>query len=122
MSIIRLLGIGAATLVISAVSATADEELDRMLEEALPVMLHSCDTVVHETGGNEEQIVEIVRKMVIVSLANREIDLSEYAKTEEEFTALREEFIEVLRAGCEADRKGLLAGIVDNAVKTVLDL
>ena len=122
MAIIRLLGVGAAALVISAVSATADEELDQMLKDALPVMLHSCDTVVEETGGNEEAIVEVVRKMVIVSFANRDIDMSDYADTEEEFEVLRAEFIEVLRAGCEADRNGLLAGIVDNAVKTVLDL
>lgn len=122
MAIIRLLGVGAAALVISAVSATADEELDQMLKDALPVMLHSCDTVVEETGGNEEAIVEVVRKMVIVSFANRYIDMSDYAETEEEFEVLRAEFIEVLRAGCEADRNGLLAGIVDNAVKTVLDL
>ncbi len=122
MAIIRLLGVGAAALVISAVSATADEELDQMLKDALPVMLHSCDTVVEETGGNEEAIVEVVRKMLIVSFANRDIDMSDYADTEEEFEVLRAEFIEVLRAGCEADRNGLLAGIVDNAVKTVLDL
>jgi len=122
MAIIRLLGIGAAALAISALSATADEELDQMLKEALPVMQHSCDTAVEETGGNEEAIVDIVRKMVVVSLANRDIDLSDYADTEEEREVLRAEFIEVLRAGCEADRKGLLAGIVDTAVKTVLKL
>ena len=122
MAIFRLLGVGAVALVISAVSATADEELDQMLKEALPVMLHSCETVVEETGGDEEAIVDVVRKMAVVSFANRGIDISEYAETEEEFAALRAEFIEVLRAGCEADRNGLLAGIVDNAVKTVLDL
>ena len=122
MAIIRLLSIGAAALAISALSATADEELDRMLKEALPVMLHSCDTVVEETGGNEEAIVDVVRKMVIVSFVNRDIDITDYADTEEEREALRAEFIEVLRAGCEADRNGLLAGIVDTAVKTVLKL
>ncbi|AXI56112.1 hypothetical protein SuNHUV7_19750 (plasmid) [Pseudoseohaeicola sp. NH-UV-7] len=122
MTIIRLLGFGALAIVISAVSATADEELDQMLKEALPVMHHSCETVVEETGGDEEAIVDVVRKMAIVSFANRGIDISEYAGTEEEFAALRAEFIEALRAGCEADRNGLLAGIVDNAIKTVLNL
>jgi hypothetical protein len=120
MTIIRLLGVGTAALVISTVSATADEELDQMLKEALPVMHHSCETVVEETGGDEEAIVDVVRKMAVVSIANRGVDISEY--TEEEFAALRAEFIEVLRAGCEADRNALLAGIVDHAVKTALNL
>ncbi len=118
----KLLGMGTALLVASAVTATADEELDMMLKDALPVMLHSCNTVTEETGGDEEQILEIVRKMVAVSLINRNIDISDYVSSEDEFEALRADFIEVVRAGCEADRNALLAGVIDKAVKEVLKL
>lgn len=122
MKISHLLAAGATALMMTSAAASADEELDMMLKEALPVMMHSCDTVVEETDGDEEAIYAIVRSMVVVSLVNREIDITEYANTEEEFEVLRAEFIEVLRAGCKADRDALLAGIVDQAVKTVLKL
>ena len=60
--------------------------------------------------------------MVAVSLINRQIDLEQYASTDEEKEELRTRFVEELRDGCAADRKALVAGIVDAAVKKVLGL
>lgn len=122
MTFSKLFCFGAAALMMNAASASADEVSNQMIKEALPVLAHSCDTVVEETAGDEEAIVEVVRKMVAVSLINRNIDITKYATSEEEFVVLRQQFIEVLEAGCAADRDALLAGIVDNAVKTVLKL
>ena len=85
-------------------------------------MHHSCDSLVEVTGGHEDTIVSAVKKMVAVSLINRQIDLSEYATSDEQREELRVAFIEEVRDGCAADRKAVLIGIVDNAVKTVLDL
>jgi len=122
MKILQLLGAGATAILMTTAAASADEELDMMLKDALPVMLHSCETVVEETDGDEAAIHEIVRKMAIVSFVNREIDIKDHASTEEEFTALRAEFVEILRAECKADQDALLAGVVDHAIKTVLKL
>ena len=85
-------------------------------------MHHSCDSLVEVTGGNEEAINSAVRKMVAVSLVNRQIDLSEYATTDERSEELRAEFVEQVKIGCAADRKSLVAGIIDTAVKNVLGL
>lgn len=93
-----------------------------MVQEAAGLLHHSCDSIVEVTGGDEDAIISVVRKMVAVSLINRQVDLAEYATNDEEREELRAQFVEEVREGCAADRKALLAGIIDTAVKDVLDL
>ena len=101
---------------------SADETADEMVQEALPLMYHTCRSVVAETNGDEAMIVEVVGKMVALVFVNRNIDIAQYAKTEEEKSKIRENFIEGLRVGCENDRDALLGGVVDVSVKSSLGL
>ena len=100
----------------------ADEAAEKVVQEALPLMYHTCRSVVAETDSDEAMIVEIVGKMVALVFVNRNIDIAQYAKTDEEKSMVREGFIEALRAGCENDRDALLGGVVDVSVKSSLGL
>jgi len=101
--------------------AQVDEEMSRILDEAMPYMHHSCESVINNYGDDEEKVAEIVRLMVAVSLFNREIDIEKQIPDEAERASLKDEFVEALRVGCEADPDALLAGVVDTAVKDAVD-
>lgn len=112
----------AASVMMTAAVANAEPTLELMIQEAAGLLHHSCESLAEVTGNDEEAIISVVEKMVAVSLINREIDILDHATTEEEKEMLRTAFIVELKEGCEADRKALLAGIVDSAVKDVLGL
>lgn len=122
MRIRSIIAVGATIALITSTGLQADPTPEFMVQEASGLLHHSCDSIVEVTGADEDAIVSVVRKMVAVSLINRQIDLSEYATSEDRSEELRTQFIEQVRDGCAADRKALLAGIVDAAVKNVLGL
>ncbi|WP_093155325.1 YmgD family protein [Aliiruegeria lutimaris] len=101
--------------------AFADEEMDRILDEAMPYMHHSCESVLANYGEDEEKVAEIVRLMAEVSLFNREINVEEAVPDEAERDGLKDKFVEALEEACEADPDALLAGAVDLAVKDALN-
>lgn len=118
----NLLGTFAVGLLVTASAAHSEPTPEFMVQEAAGLLHHSCDSLVEITGADEDAIISTVRKMVAVSLINRQIDLAQYATSDEQREELRLQFIEEVRGGCEEDRKALLAGIVDAAVKSVLGL
>lgn len=122
MNIRKLLGVGVAAVLTTSTALQADPTPELMVQEAAGLLHHSCDSLVEVTNKDEDAIVDVVKKMVAVSLINRQIDLSVYATSDERSEELRAAFIEEVRDGCAADRKALLAGIVDAAVKNVLGL
>lgn len=113
---------GLTALALMAPAAQAEPTVELMVQEAAGLLHHSCDSLVEVTGADEDAIVEVVKKMVAVSLINRQVDLAQHAKTDEERATLRAAFVAELKEGCAADRQALLAGIVDTAVKEVLGL
>jgi len=100
----------------------ADAAAEKMVDDAMPFMYHSCKSVVDEANGDEEYIHKVVRALVAVSLYNHEIDIAEYAKNDDEKAVLRGRFVEALKAECEADKEALLAGAIDDAVVSALSL
>lgn len=100
----------------------ADEAAEQMVQDALPLMYHTCATVVEEADGDETIIYGIVEKMTALSIYNRQIDINDHAGSDEDKAQLRETFIAALREGCAEDKDALLGGVVDNAVKTTLGL
>lgn len=100
----------------------ADDAAEKMVDEALPHMYHTCASVVEESDGNDEYVVEIVGKITALSLYNRKIDIAEYAASDAQKEELRETFLATLTAGCGEDEDALLAGVIDDAVKTTLGL
>ena len=108
-------------LVIVGSTVRADEEMDRILDEAMPFMHHSCASVVAEYGDDEEKVGEIVRLMVAVSLFNRSIDVEQLFPEDAARDALKDEFIKALEETCEADPDTLLAGAVDTATKDAIN-
>jgi len=105
-----------------ASSAYADPAAEKLVDDALPLMYHSCKSVVEEANGKEEYITKVVRALVAVSLYNHEIDISKYVKSEDEKTALRDKFVAALKKECERDNEALLAGAIDDAVVSALTL
>jgi hypothetical protein len=99
-----------------AAPAMADPAAEKLVDEALPLMYHSCKSVVEEGNGDVEYIEKVVRALVAVSLYNHEIDISKHVKTEAEKTALRDKFVEALGKECKRDKEALLAGAIDDAV------
>ena len=108
-------------LIILSNTARADEEMNRILDEAMPFMHHSCASVVAEYGDDEEKVGEIVRLMVAVSLFNRSIDVEQLFPEDAARDALKDEFIKALEETCEADPDTLLAGAVDTATKDAIN-
>ncbi|MEM7090781.1 MAG: hypothetical protein AAF496_14545 [Pseudomonadota bacterium] len=103
-------------------AAVADEAAEQMVQDALPVMYHTCASVVEEANGDEAFIYAVVGKMTAVSIYNRQIDINDHATSDEDKAKLREAFVAALRNGCSDDKDALLAGVVDNAVKSTLGL
>ncbi|WP_298933702.1 hypothetical protein [uncultured Ruegeria sp.] len=102
--------------------AVADEAAEQMVQDALPVMYHTCVSVVEEADGDEAFIYAVVEKLTAVSIYNRQIDINDHAASDEEKAKLHQAFVEALRDGCADDKDALLAGVVDNAVKSTLGL
>lgn len=102
--------------------AFADQAAEKLVDDALPLMYHSCKSVVDESKGDAAEIEKVVKALLAVSLYNHEIDISKYAKTEEEKTALRDRFATALTEECKRDKEALLAGAIDDAVVHALSL
>lgn len=116
--------LAAASIGILAVcgpAAAADVDIDAVYEQLSPFMHHTCGSIVETFGDNEDQIAEIVRGMVILSLYNREIDILAVVEDESDREALGAEFVEELEEACDDDPGMLLAGAVDIAVKETVD-
>jgi hypothetical protein len=105
-----------------AAPAMADPAAEKLVDDAMPFMYHSCNSVVEEGNSDVDYIEKVVRALVAVSLYNHEIDISKYAKTDADKTALRDKFVEALRKECKRDNEALLAGAIDDAVVTALSL
>jgi hypothetical protein len=114
---VRTFTIVAACMAAASAAAQVDEEMNRILDEAMPYMHHSCESIILNYGDDEDKVAEIVRLMVAVSLFNREIDIEKQIPDEAERASLKDEFVEALEEACEADPDALLAGAVDTAVK-----
>lgn len=101
-------------------SAMADEEAEKYVDEALPLMYHSCKSVVEEAAGDNAYIGKVIRALVAVSLYNRDVQISQFEISDDAKNALHDKFVTLLKAGCEADNDALLAGVIDKAVSEAL--
>jgi len=95
----------------------ADEEMERILNEAAQFMHHSCASVTANFGEDEEKVAEIVRLMAAVSLFNRAVDVEQLFPEAAARDALKDKFTVSLETACTNDPDTLLAGAVDAAVK-----
>lgn len=101
-------------------AAFADALAEKYVDEALPYMYHSCQSVVDEAAGNDMYIAEVVRSLVAVSLYNRDVDKATFEVGAEATTAMHDKFEAAVKKGCEEDKNALLAGVVDHAVAEAL--
>lgn len=101
-------------------SAMADEEAEKYVDEALPLMYHSCRSVVEEASGDNAYIEKVIRALTAVSLYNRDVQISQFEISDEAKNTLHDKFVMLLKAGCEADNDALLAGVIDKAVSEAL--
>jgi hypothetical protein len=102
------------------VTASADPLAEIYVEDALPHMYHSCQSVVDEADGDDLYIDKVVRSLVAMSLYNRDVDASVFAVNDEEKAAMHDRFVAGLKKGCEEDPDALLAGVIDYAVADAL--
>lgn len=108
-----------AALVILAAPAiaTAEEKTaEEYLNEAAKVLHHTCRSVEEKFGEDDAAVVDVIEKMIAVSLYNREIDFTQIELTPEEGEELWREFADELGDRCAEDADALLAGIVDRIV------
>jgi hypothetical protein len=119
----RVLLAGAAATVLAlapANIATADPAAEKYVDEALPLTYHSCASVVAEASGDNAYVDKVIRSLVALSLYNRDVEISWFEVSDDEKNGMHGKFIETLKAGCEADKDALLAGVVDLAVAKAL--
>src|SRR5262245_1848099 len=98
----------------------ADPLAEIYVDDAMPLMYHSCKSVVEEAAGDEGYIDKVVRALVGMSLYNRKIDMAMFESNDEAVTAMHDKFVAALKKGCEEDTDALLAGVIDNAVAEAL--
>jgi hypothetical protein len=98
----------------------ADEAAEKYVDDALPLMYHSCASVVAEAAGDNAYIEKVIRALAAVSLYNRNVEISAFEISDEAKNALHDKFVAALKKGCEADKNALLAGVIDNAVAVAL--
>jgi hypothetical protein len=98
----------------------ADAEAEKYVDEALPLMYHSCKSVVEEAAGDNAYIENVIRALAAVSLYNRDVQISQFEISDEAKNVLHDKFVAGLKAGCEADNDALLAGVIDKAVSEAL--
>ena len=98
----------------------ADAAAEKYIDDALPLMYHSCKSVVDEAAGDQAYITKVISALVAVSLYNHEIDITKHVKSESDKTALSKKFIADLVKQCEKDKEALLAGAIDDAVVSAL--
>lgn len=111
-----------AALIGTSGSVLADDAADQMVQDALPLMHHTCASVIEESDGNDEYVLDVVSKMTALSLYNRQIDIEDYASSDEDKAKLREVFLSALTEGCAGDENALLGGVIDDAVRSTLGL
>lgn len=99
-------------------SVWADEKAEAMVQEALPLMYHTCISVIEESDGDDLYVLDVIEKMTALSLYNREINVEELSLTEVQKADLRVNFLAALQSGCAEDSNALLAGVVDAAVRS----
>lgn len=117
----RISLIAAPLLVLAqCTSAFADAEAEKYVDDALPLMYHSCASVVEESNGDNAYVDKVIRALLAVSLYNREIDISKFADSDAEKNVLQEKFAAALGEACKKDNNALLAGAIDGAVATAL--
>jgi hypothetical protein len=109
------------TVLLLSTSAQADAEAEKMIDDAMPLMYHTCQSVVTESDGNNEYVDKVIRALVAVSLYNREVDISKLAKSDAEKGKLHDKFVKELVEECKEDKNALLAGVIDDAVAETLE-
>ena len=115
----------ALTLLCALVAAplAADSTITRnyVIAENAPYMHHSCASVIEAHGTDEDQMLFIVRHMVMLSLMNRAIDVEGIDLTDAQRETLRDDFIAALGAYCRADPDMLLAAAIDLSVLSLAE-
>lgn len=101
-------------------AAFADEAAEKYVDDALPVMYHSCASVVEEAAGDNAYIEKVIQSLVAVSLYNRDVTVAMFEVNDAAKTSMHDKFIEALKKGCSANKNALLAGVVDEAVSEAL--
>lgn len=101
-------------------TAFADEAAEKYVDDALPVMYHSCASVVEEAAGDNAYIEKVINSLLAVSLYNRDVTTAMFDVSDDAKTAMHDKFVAALKKGCAADKNALLAGVVDQAVTEAL--
>lgn len=99
----------------------ADEAAERMIDDALPHMYHTCESLVRIAGDDEDMMVDVLGKITSVSIYMRGINIEDYDLSEEQSETLSTVFLQSVSDSCAADPSSLLAGVVDNAVMAALN-
>lgn len=106
-----------AALVTAAPALAADEKTaEQYLAEAAKVLHHSCRSLEEKFGEDDNAVVDVIQKMIAVTLYNRSIDFTTLKLTPEQGEELWREFADELGDRCADDADGLLAGMVDRIV------
>jgi hypothetical protein len=111
-----------ASIVALGGMAQAGDEIDiqAALDAAMTHMHHSCASVLETYPDDDEAVADIVRKMAFVSIYNRQLDVLALVPDDAAREGLKAEFVQELEDACDDDPGRLLAGAVDDAIRTTM--
>lgn len=117
MRYMQILSAGAlAFSLFGAGISLADDAAEKYVKQAASVLHHSCASLGEESREGEARILKVIEMMAAISFYNREVDIADFARTDEEKADLKKKFFTDLKRGCDQDPDALLAGVVDRAV------
>ena len=114
--------VATAAFLVSSPAVFADEEAERLFNEAMPQMYHTCSSLMKLADGDEAVATDVLGKIATISIYMRQIDIESYSFSEAQQEEATELFYLTISERCAEDPDALLAGIVDDAVKTAFGI
>ena len=111
-----------AAFLVTSSAAHADEEAERLFNEAMPQMYHTCNSLMELADGDEAVAVDVLGKIATISIYMRQIDFESFSFSDAQKKEVEKRFYLTISDGCAEDPDALLAGIVDDAVKAALGI
>jgi len=114
--------VATAAFLVTSPAVHADEEAERLFNEAMPQMYHTCSSLMELSDGDETVATDVLGKIATISIYMRQIDIESYSFSDAQQEEAEELFYLTISEGCAEDPDALLAGIVDDAVKAAFGI
>lgn len=114
--------VATAAFLVTSPAVYADEEAERLFNEAMPQMYHTCNSLMELADGDEAVATDVLGKIATISIYMRQINIESFSFSDAQQEEAENLFYLTISEGCAEDPDALLAGIVDDAVKAAFGI